>query len=318
MSLQDLLEKAVEDKTGDGWEAVKLKLQELENEPKNDEYFGDLFEIVVPPDILERLIPVIRKSDGEMPPILQKICSEFDNFTFEHVRVAFEGSTEKEILEMYVYGEDERYERNESALMLLMDGYRSLDNLKSAHLLATKYPSLMHVESFGDCAGDHFQGTLHPMSQFPMLVEAVLGKTKDDDLAIGYIRDYWFPVHSTWCNELGVADSTCDRFVRMVFDLINGEANELLEFVCEKKMWDIPAEETTKAWKGILKSGILGESETVLESVAPMLGVTPECVVFAQEMKRSTNAINVLIKHNPGVVKVEEPSKKRAKTGNSD
>lgn len=329
--LEKLLVKAVNNDNGSCWEAVDTKMEALLSKSENDESldgFFDAFErYVVPPKILESLIRVMRLSKNHglsrwgpsQPPILQKICKEFGRFSFEHVRVACEGSTEEEVLELDQYGGGERYERNESPLMLLVNAkYVTItpERLKSAHFLATQYPALLHVESYGGTAGEHFKGTAHPMKAFPKLVEKVAKSTAEDEVVIGYIRDYWFPVHATWCDELGVGGCTVDRFLRMLFDIVVAEASHLLRLICKWKMWEVATEEEPRLWKGVLSSGILGENDAVLEHVIPMLEVTPECLAFAQQKNRSTKVINALIKSNPSACTVEgdEPTQKRAKT----
>lgn len=353
VSLKSLLYNAAWDDTGNGWEAVKSKLQELEQEPENDEKFKYLeklnFHVVMPLEILESLIRVVRRSRKGCINLLQKTCRDLKKFSFEHVRVAFENSSTDEVLEtdkVVLEDQDDRIVSSNLILVLnnhsiwvhqsiwsdeeyaVMSLATHLKFLKIAHLLVTKCPALLHKESFEDAewVGQHMERKLHPMSMLPKMVQAVVMECGDDaDLATGYIRDYWFPIHSTWCDELGISDSTGDRFLRMIYDLVTARAyehlhpDELLEFMCKREMWDLPARETARVWKGILKSGLLGESQVVLKWVAPMLGVTAECIVLAREWDRSTGAINALIQSNPGVLadavfERKEPNKKRVKT----
>ena len=193
-SLIRLAARTKEDASGAKWIAVESKLQELLKMPSNDEYFSD-FDLVIPPTILESLIRVLRLSDSiKKIAFLNRICDEFDKFTFEHVRIAFEGSTREEVLKLNVFGEGETYERNESVLMLLLRD-ESIPRLKSAHFLVIQCPELLHIESFGDYVGDdddtHLGGTIHPMNQFLSVQETVLWCISQRE-GVKCVHDYWF------------------------------------------------------------------------------------------------------------------------------
>lgn len=129
-----------------------------------------------------------------------------------------------------------------------------------------------------------------------------------------------------WCNELCIRDNKCVRFLRMMVHLVDAKAYELLEFMCSKKMWDIPAAEAMKVWETIFKSGFLEENVEAIKSAISLLGVTPDFVAFTRQMNRSTDIINTLVSCNPSICAdattivdgEEKRSNKRTKVAKTD
>lgn len=332
-SITALVHKAANDKSGGLWEKVAQRVQECSAMPteelKDHDKFNGSFDFIeeaksiLPPKVLKGLILLSGNDEDGQDGLLQTICNSDAAYTLEHIQIVYD-SNPKGALEMHVQYPEERYERNNSALMLLLEyahhirgQEEALRRLQSAHFLATKCPALLHIPSFGDKAGDHFQGELRPMSQFPLLAEKLVMCTKEDATAIAYLRDYWIPVHDTWCDEIGVADDVGSRFLRMLVDLCAAGSTDLLDLMCEKKMWDVSSEEAPKVWRGVLKSGLLCGYKDIVEAVLPILGAaTPECIAYAQEKNAPTTVIHALVQSNPDVcadVSEQKPSKK-AKT----
>jgi hypothetical protein len=264
-----------ESKDEHGWALVEKKLKEFEQKKASmdsDDFeseccdeLADIMEMnelsTAPPvGILKRILVLIPDPDDLFSITVADICREMVHghnslgFSIDHIKAVCEAKPAL-ALATHIYGEGERYQREESALIILFwsHGERVVERLECILYLATMFPQLLLVKASGDV---HL--TL-PMEGLPELLIC------NPEATMRLVKAYLLPVHASFCAELGIGDRD-HALVRLLSDL---RGSYLLEWMIEDKtlLSEAYTHNVAGAWKLVIGSTTLGADLSVLEAL---------------------------------------------------